>query len=193
MSRNLVKNTQQPAKAGNTSGAVALGNTSGAVALGNTSEAKASGKKSEPKATGNMGNLVLRKHRQPTKKPQSRYGYGFLSVASTAKRKLPKDEGNPNPEEFHDDGTLRSQSHRPHYLGYNPLVQEGQYADKEEVEFWRRCRDLGYNLLVPDGHLVLQETREDDDFGNEGGDEFGGFEGQYPDEEDVELWWGYRD
>ena len=186
MNINLVKKkyTQQPAKAGNTSGAVALGNTSGAVALGNTSEAKASGKKSEPKATGNMGNLVLRKHRQPTKKPQSRYGYG-LSVASTAKRRLPKDEGNPNPEEFHDSGTLRS--HRPHYLGYNP------FADKEDVEFWRGFRDLGYNALVPDGHLVLQETREQDDFGNEGGDEFGDFEGQYPDEKDVEFWWGYRD
>ena len=157
MSINLVKNTQQQ------SGAKALGNTSGAKALDNTSEAKASGKKSEPKATGNMGNLVLRKHRQPSKKPQSRYGYG-LSVASTAKRRLPKDEGNPNPEEYYDDGTPRRQSRRPHPWNYNPLV--------------------------PDGHLVLQETRVQDGFGNEGGDESGGYEGQYPDKEDVDAWNG---
>ena len=77
------------------------------------------------------------------------------------------DEGNPNPEEFYDDGTLRRQSRRPNPWGYNPVVQ--------------------------DGHLVLQDTREQDGFGNEGGDEFGGFEGQYPDKEDVEFWWGYRD
>ena len=155
MSSNLVKkNTQQQ------SGAKALGTTSGAEALGNTSEAKASGKTSMVNITLGWSMKSSTTQASWVENPRE-----TAKPLGGGKRRLPKDEGNPNPEEFNDDGTLRSQSRRPHYSGYNPLV--------------------------PDGHLVLQDTREQDDFGNEGGDEFGDFEGQYPDKKDVDAFYGY--
>ena len=157
MSSNLVKkNTQQQ------SGAKALGTTSGAEALGNTSEAKASGKTSMVNITLGWSMKSSTTQASWVENPRE-----TAKPLGGGKRRLPKDEGNPNPEEFNDDGTLRSQSRRPHYSGYNPLV--------------------------PDGHLVLQDTREQDDFGNEGGDWYGDFgcPGQYPDKKDVDAFYGY--
>ena len=77
------------------------------------------------------------------------------------------DEGNPNPEEFNDDGTLKESNPCKRPRLDNPLIPA--YA----------------------AHLVLQDTRQSDGFNNEGEDVFD--EGQYPSEEDVERNWGYRD